>query len=96
MSLVRHIAGVPTATEQRCVRCCEVIAEAKGSAQVMPSPFEPGRIIFQHSGCKSYAVPPGFFEWGSEDCKPYDPQAEGSSKSAQEWKDEIHSVAGIL
>lgn len=26
MPLIRHIAGVPTATEQRCVRCCEVIA----------------------------------------------------------------------
>lgn len=26
MPLMRHIAGVPTPTEQRCVRCCEVIA----------------------------------------------------------------------
>ena len=26
--LVRHVAGVPTATEQRCVRCCEVIRVA--------------------------------------------------------------------
>jgi hypothetical protein len=28
--LVRHIAGIPTATEQRCVRCCEVIIKAPG------------------------------------------------------------------
>lgn len=25
MSLVRHIAGIPTPTEQRCIRCCQVI-----------------------------------------------------------------------
>lgn len=30
--IIRHIAGIPTPTEQRCVRCCEVISKSKEDA----------------------------------------------------------------
>ena len=39
--LIRHIAGIPTATEQRCVRCCKVIRMAPG-----PRPEWPGSEPF--------------------------------------------------
>ena len=57
--LVRHIAGVPTATEQRCVRCCEVIASDDPLAH---NPSWPGTVVLR--GCRSKKPP--------EDCKPVD------------------------
>ncbi len=85
MSLVRHIAGIPTATEQRCVRCCEVIRDVPPDYDGIVMAWWPGRAAFTGEGKRS-----------AVDCAPYDPQADRRSKSAQEWKDEIHSVAGIL
>ena len=39
--LIRHIAGVPTATEQRCVRCCELIVLAERHS----NPIWPGAYL---------------------------------------------------
>ncbi len=66
MSLVRHIAGIPTATEQRCVRCCEVIRDVAEDYQGIVMAWWPGRSAFVGEGKGS-----------SMDCTPYDPHAPG-------------------
>jgi len=55
--LVRHIAGIPTATEQRCVRCCEVVAKKPNSC------WWPGATAYSGLGSRPMDV---------EDCKPVD------------------------
>lgn len=39
---LRHIAGMSTATEQRCIRCCEIIARKGASSQ---GPSWPGAAV---------------------------------------------------
>lgn len=48
--MILHIAGVPTATEQRCVRCCEVIAKIPDG----PHPFWPGQSVAFEYGLSQY------------------------------------------
>ena len=62
MSLVRHVAGIPTATEQRCVRCCEVIRDMQESYSGIVMAWWPGRSAFTGEG-KGSAI----------DCTPHDP-----------------------
>ena len=67
MPLLRHIAGVPTATEQRCVRCCEVI-QSRGQlrrigASIGDEPYWPSQEV-------NGGTFPGDGE--IEDCKPVD------------------------
>ena len=64
MALIRHIAGIPTATEQRCVRCCEVIStlEHEGACCWPGSEHLTGLVGFL--GNKMIA-----------DCTPHDPHA---------------------
>jgi hypothetical protein len=38
---VRHIAGIPEADTQRCVRCCEVISQRKSGGK----PHWPGSYL---------------------------------------------------
>jgi hypothetical protein len=40
-----HIAGVPSATEQRCVRCCEVIATHQQGILNSSFPTWPGKEV---------------------------------------------------
>ena len=61
VSLVRHIAGIPTATEQRCVRCCEVIATKRNGALIWP-----GSIVLPIDNLTGDHVP-------EFDCTPHDP-----------------------
>lgn len=56
--LIRHIAGVPIATEQRCVRCCEVILRS-----MEQDPAWPGSEVEE--------IGPGPLET-IEDCKAVD------------------------
>lgn len=81
--LIRHIAGVPTATEQRCVRCCEVLGDNKGT-----SPTWPGETTYDLTGecceaCGRTMQPHGVGQMfcrecreilpvAMEDCKPVD------------------------
>jgi hypothetical protein len=69
MALIRHIAGIPTATEQRCVRCCEVIAEEGNDLPCWPGQ----QYALDSNSPEVYAFPhePGFHE--SVDCTPHDP-----------------------
>lgn len=61
MALIRHIAGIPTASEQRCVRCCEPVnAEDEG-------PSWPGAEVWTGSGPQSTLT----------DCQPHDAKAVG-------------------
>ena len=69
MALIRHIAGIPTATEQRCVRCCEVIGAT--DHKLGNGPFWPGgRVIL---GGPAPAVV--FDNTNATDCTPHDPHA---------------------
>lgn len=65
MNLIRHVAAIPTATEQRCLRCCEVI-----KIQGNNMPQWPTMHIYR-----------GPDPWPSlheaVDCTPHDPHAEG-------------------
>ncbi len=66
MSLVRHIAGIPTATEQRCIRCCEVIRNANNFAPAWPgSNVIDGQPGVHYFASLSTAPSP-------MDCTPYD------------------------
>jgi hypothetical protein len=65
MPLIRHIAGIPTATEQRCVRCCEVIRVR--SAKDFTYPAWPGEDCCGDLSIKNHYCTDGF-----EDCKPVD------------------------
>ena len=66
MALIRHIAGVHTATEQRCVRCCDVIhSTARHARAIWPGE----KHIKNH-----FDLP---YEEGARDCTPYDPKADG-------------------
>ena len=68
--LIRHIAGVPSATEQRCVRCCEVIdtrspesADGDYEYDHEDRPAWPGSAVLSNPG----------IGWSAhEDCKPVD------------------------
>ncbi len=47
---VVHIAAVPTATQQRCLRCCGVLVELKdpavvGSCTIASAGWEPGGFV---------------------------------------------------
>lgn len=68
MPLMRHIAGVPTPTEQRCVRCCEVIAELGDPSRY---PDWPGQQTL--GGPRDWLQP-------YEDCKPVDLNARGNMR----------------
>jgi hypothetical protein len=65
MALIRHIAGIPTATEQRCVRCCEVIRDNPEDYVGVRMAWWPGHTAFTGEGKGSSAV----------DCTPHDPHA---------------------
>jgi hypothetical protein len=45
--LVRHIAGIPTTTEQRCVRCCRPLVRIKGGGMATNEmhPYFPGQVV---------------------------------------------------
>lgn len=64
MSLVRHLAGIPTATEQRCIRCCEVILSLDQNGR---------QCLFPGQGTHTG----GLVEMGGDcvDCTPHDPHA---------------------
>jgi hypothetical protein len=70
--LVRHVAGVPTATEQRCIRCCEVILRCPPAFSV--SAFPRGTEVVTENGSAFLDQDREFF---ADDCAPHDPQAEG-------------------
>ena len=59
--LIRHVAGVPTAHEQRCLRCCEVIATKSDKLTRSAFPSWPGAPMV--------AGPCG---GDVQDCKPVD------------------------
>lgn len=61
MPNISHIAGLPSATEQRCVRCCEVIAKNSGISLVAVFPWWPAS--------EALVGPIG---GAVEDCKPVD------------------------
>lgn len=61
MNAVRHIAGIPTDKEQRCVRCCEVIADTRTRLTW------PGKYLVI-IGYQIFADHPS-----AVDCAPYDP-----------------------
>lgn len=66
MPLIRHVAAVPTATEQRCVRCCEVIAQ-RGNPVFSCDPFWPG------VDCVTNDIrTPTPKHYPPQDCKPVD------------------------
>ena len=78
MPLLRHIAGFPTATEQRCVRCCEVIIEMENDLPCWPGQQfaldteDPDAYWFQNEE--------GFEE--AIDCTPHDPHTIDEFKDA--------------
>ena len=73
-TLVRHVAGIPTATEQRCVRCCDLLFTSKNRV----FPFWPGEII---ADMASGMYPGSYVTLPGNDCTPHDPHAEaGISK----------------
>lgn len=74
-TLVRHIAGIPTATEQRCVRCCEGIRTLSDDEECC----FPADTWVSGSGRIIEMV----------DCTPYDPHAEGGVILPQEEIDKI-------
>ena len=68
MSLVRHLAGIPTATEQRCIRCCEVI---RGRMKYVPVyAYWPGEEVLIRDGARVAA-----YVSDAPDCTPHDPHA---------------------
>ncbi len=67
MALIRHITGIPTETEQRCVRCCEVIINDGDEKR----PFWPGKAFMQERGV-AYAIDKHI---DAIDCTPHDPHA---------------------
>ncbi len=79
MPLLRHIAGIQTATDQRCIRCCEVIKTKRGSSTGESMPFRAGICVFMWTGENAgpaeqafYGDGPQYDRWDAEDCKPVD------------------------
>ena len=70
--LVRHVAGFPTATEQRCVRCCEIIRTRESC-----TPSWPGIEVVMGS-----YEGPVMDSRNSIDCAPHDPHAIDEFKDA--------------
>ncbi len=64
MPLLRHIAGTPTATEQRCIRCCDVIGCNVGV--FARGPYWPGQEVIDMT--EAWTGTDG----AQEDCKPVD------------------------
>ncbi len=64
MPIIRHIAGLPTETEQRCVRCCEVIWTLDKDGRMC---FFPAQNMLSKApiNMRSEAI----------DCTPHDPHA---------------------
>ena len=63
--LIRHIAGIPTATKQRCVRCCKVIRRTT----VGTFPLWPGFLVVM---LDRYDAKPQYDTPAAVDCTPVD------------------------
>ena len=71
--LIRHIAGIPTATEQRCVRCCKVIRRYHNymnkPTTVGTFPLWPGLLVVM---LDRYDAKPQYDTPAAVDCTPVD------------------------
>ena len=72
--LIRHIAGIPTASEQRCVRCCKVIRRYhnymnKSITWWWRFPLWPGLLVVM---LDRYDAKPQYDTPAAVDCTPVD------------------------
>jgi hypothetical protein len=71
--LIQHIAGIPTATEQRCVRCCKVIRRyhnyTNKPTTVGTFPLWPGLLVVM---LDRYDAKPQYATPAAVDCTPVD------------------------